>query len=75
MDSCLEGTDIITDSSSSYTGMDLKIHVVTKGNDDFLDLLGELAGWSEDEGLALTEFVVEFGKRANGEGGSFTLRV
>jgi hypothetical protein len=51
----------------------LEVHVITEGDDDFLDLLGELAGGCEDEGLALAELRVELRERADGEGGGFTL--
>jgi hypothetical protein len=53
--------------------MDLEIHVVAKGDDHLLNLLGEFAGRGEDEGLAFAEFGVEFREGSDGKGGSFTL--
>lgn len=75
MDSSLEGTNVITDGRSTDAGMDLKVHVVAEGDDDLLDLLGELAGRREDEGLALAEFGIEFREGTNGKGGGFTLKI
>mmetsp|Transcript_43107 Transcript_43107/g.77520 ORF Transcript_43107/g.77520 Transcript_43107/m.77520 type:complete len:280 (-) Transcript_43107:428-1267(-) len=72
VDTGLERTDIVTDSGTSNTSVHLKFHVVTEGDDDFLDLLGKLTGGGEDERLALTEFGIEFGEGSNCEGGGFT---
>jgi len=69
----LEGTDVVTDGGTSDTGMNLKFHVVTKGDDDLLDLLSQLTGGSKDERLAFTELGVKLGKSTNGKCGGFTL--
>ena len=73
MHSSLKSTNVITDGGTSDAGMDLEFHVVSEGNNDLLDLLGELTSGCEDEGLAFAEFGVEFGEGSDGEGGGFTL--
>jgi hypothetical protein len=73
VDASLEGADVVANSGSTDTGVDLKVHVITEGDDDLLDLLGKLAGGCEDEGLTLAELRVELRERADGEGGGFTL--
>jgi hypothetical protein len=53
--------------------VNLKIHVITEGDDDLLDLLSKLTGGGQYERLALTKFGVKLGKSSNGKGGRFTL--
>mmetsp|Transcript_19238 Transcript_19238/g.27739 ORF Transcript_19238/g.27739 Transcript_19238/m.27739 type:complete len:290 (+) Transcript_19238:189-1058(+) len=72
VDTCLKGTDIITDSGTTDTGVDSDVHVVSEGNDDLLNLLCQLTGWGKDEGLTFTEFWVQGGKSSDGESGCFT---
>mmetsp|Transcript_9826 Transcript_9826/g.21860 ORF Transcript_9826/g.21860 Transcript_9826/m.21860 type:complete len:325 (-) Transcript_9826:163-1137(-) len=72
MHSSLKSTNVITDGGTSDAGMDLEFHVVSEGNNDLLDLLGELTSGCEDEGLAFAEFGVKFGEGSDGEGGGFT---
>jgi hypothetical protein len=71
--SSLEGANVVTHGGTSDAGVDLEIHVVTEGDDDLLDLLSQLTGGGEDEGLTLTKFGVEFREGSDGEGGGFTL--
>ena len=52
MDTFLEFSHILTDVGSTNTGVTLDIYVVTEGNDDFLDLLGQLASRGKNEGLS-----------------------
>jgi len=47
----------------------LNVHKVTEGEDDLLDLLGELTGGGEDEGLALAERGVDALEDRDGKGG------
>jgi len=68
----LEGADVVADSSSSNTGVHGDVHVVAEGDDHLLDLLGQLTGGSEDEGLALTQLGVQLGQGANGKGGGLS---
>lgn len=47
----LELSHVLADVGASNASVALNVHVVTKGDDDFLDLLGQLTGGGEDEGL------------------------
>jgi len=49
----LEGLHVITDAGATNAGVALNVHEVTDGDDDLLDLLSQLTGGSEDQGLAL----------------------
>ena len=69
----LEGTDVVTDGGTSDTGMNLKLHVVTKGDDDLLNLLSQLTGGGKDERLTFTKLGIKLGESTNGKGGGFTL--
>jgi hypothetical protein len=50
----------------------LNIHEVTNGDNDLLDLLGELAGGGEDKSLASLDVVVQLLEDGDGEGSRFT---
>ena len=52
MDTLLKFSHILTDVGSTNTGVTFDIYVVTEGNDDFLDLLGQLASRGKNEGLS-----------------------
>ena len=69
----LECTNIVTNGGTTDAGVNLKIHVITEGDDDLLDLLSKLTGGGQYERLALTKFGVKLGESSNGKGGSFTL--
>jgi hypothetical protein len=47
----------------------LDVHKVTDGDDNLLDLLGQLTGGGEDEGLALLQVGVDLLQDRDGEGG------
>jgi hypothetical protein len=47
----------------------LNVHKVANGSDDFLDLLGQLTGGGEDEGLGALDVVVNLLQGRDGEGG------
>lgn len=49
----LEDLHVISNNGTTNTGVTLNIHEITDGNDDLLDLLCQLTGWSQNEGLAL----------------------
>ncbi len=51
----LKGADIVTDSSSTDTGVNLDVHEVTQRLDDLHDLLGQLAGWGKHQSLAVLD--------------------
>ena len=42
---------VLSDVDSSDTGVAVDGHVVSEGDDDLLDLLGELSGRSKDQSL------------------------
>jgi len=73
MDAGLERANVITNGSSTDTGVNLDIHVVTERNDDLLDLLSKLTRWGKDKSLTLANLGVKLSKGPNSEGGSFTL--
>jgi hypothetical protein len=47
--------NVLADSGTADTGMAVDVEVVAEGNDDLLDLLGELTGGGEDERLGLLD--------------------
>lgn len=67
----LESLHIIANTDATNTSMALNAHEVTNGNNDFLDLLGQLTGRSKDQGLASLEVGVNLLESRDGEGGSF----
>jgi hypothetical protein len=50
----------------------LDLHEVADGDDDLLNLLGELTGWCEDQGLASLDVGVDLLQDGDGEGGSLS---
>jgi hypothetical protein len=73
VDTLLEGTDIVTDSGSSDTGVNLDVHVVTESQDDLLDLARQLTGRSQDKSLAFLNFLVHEGEATDRKSSGFTL--
>lgn len=65
----LEGLHVITDAGAANAGVALNVHEVTDGDDDLLDLLSQLTGGSEDQGLALLQAGVDLLEDRDGEGG------
>ena len=56
VDAGLEGADVLADSRATDAGVhDGAVHEVGESDHHLDDLLGELAGRGEHEGLALTE--------------------
>mmetsp|Transcript_14782 Transcript_14782/g.25605 ORF Transcript_14782/g.25605 Transcript_14782/m.25605 type:complete len:510 (-) Transcript_14782:111-1640(-) len=47
----LENPDILRHAGATNASVALELHVITQGLDDLLDLLGQLAGGSENHGL------------------------
>ena len=68
----LESLHVLTDVGTTNTGMALDTHKVTNGDDDLLDLLGQLAGRGEDKGLASLEVRVDLLESRDREGGSLS---
>ena len=73
MDTTLKYADIISNSGATDAGMNLDLHVITKGNYNLLNLLSKLTRRSEDERLAFTKLRIKLGEGTNRKGGSFTL--
>lgn len=67
-----EGSHVLTDVGTTDTGVALDAHEVTNGNDDLLDLLGQLTGGSKDQSLASLHIGVNLLESGNGEGGSLS---
>ena len=68
----LEGLHVLTDTGATNAGMALNVHEVADGDDDLLDLLGQLAGGGEDESLALLDVGVDLLQDRDGEGGGLS---
>ena len=58
MNPIIELAHVLADGGASNAGVALSAHVVSQGHDDLLDLLGQLAGWGEDQSLAIPQFGV-----------------
>lgn len=59
MDSLLEVAHVFTDIGPTDASVGLGVHEVTQGNDDLLDLGGQLTGRGQDEGLAAANVGVD----------------
>ena len=58
VDTTLKGADIVTDGGSSDTSVYADVHVITQGDHNLLNLLGQLTGGSQNKALALAELSV-----------------
>jgi hypothetical protein len=63
MRSSLQLGDILLDRSSSDTSVAIDVHVITEGDDDLLDLLGEFSGGGQDQSLGFTESHVDLARK------------
>ena len=68
----LESLHVVTDAGAANAGVALNVHEVTDGDDDLLDLLGQLAGGGEDKSLAGLDRGVDLLEGGDGEGSGFT---
>lgn len=68
----LKGLHVVTDGGTANAGVAGDVHEVTDGDDDLLDLLGQLAGGGEDESLAGLDGGVDLLEGGDGEGSGFT---
>lgn len=68
----LESLHVLTDVGTTNTGVTLDAHEVTDGDDDLLDLLGQLASGSEDESLAGLEVGIDLLESRDRESGSLS---
>jgi len=65
----LEFCHVFTDIGTSHTSVALDVHVVAKGNNDFLNLLREFTGRREDKGLGSLNGHVQLLKNGDGKCG------
>jgi hypothetical protein len=65
----LESLHIVTNAGAANAGMALNVHEVANGDNDLLNLLGELTSWGEDERLASLEGRIDLLEDRDGEGG------
>ena len=68
----LQGLHVVTDGGAANAGVARDVHEVTDGDDDLLDLLGQLAGGGEDKSLAGLDRGVDLLEGGDGEGSGFT---
>jgi hypothetical protein len=68
----LKSLHIITDAGTTNACVALDVHEVANGNNDLLDLLSQLTGWGEDQGLALLDVGVELLEDGDRESGSLS---
>lgn len=65
----LQGLHVVTNAGATNAGVALDVHKVADGNNDLLDLLGQLTSGSEDQSLAGLQVGVDLLQDRNGEGG------
>lgn len=65
-----ESLHVVSYGGTTNAGVALNVHEVTNGDNDLLDLLGQLAGGCEDQSLAGLEAGVDLLENGDGERGS-----
>jgi hypothetical protein len=70
MNAILKSADVVPNSSTTNASVDADVHEVTKGHDDFDDLLSKLTSWSKDQSLAIADSDIQSLENPDGEGGS-----
>jgi hypothetical protein len=68
----LESLHVVANAGAANAGVALNVHEVTDGDNDLLDLLGELTGGGEDKRLAGLDVGVDLLQGGDGEGSRFT---
>merc|ERR1719398_52495 len=63
---------VLSDRGAANAGVTLGAHVVTQGHHHLLDLLGQLPGGGQEEGLALPQVGVDLLQDGDGEGRGLT---
>jgi hypothetical protein len=58
---------VLADVGSTDASVGLGVHEVTQGNDDLLDLRGQLTSWGKDQSLAAADFGIDGLQDCNGE--------
>ena len=67
VDALLELAHVFTDVSTTNASVALDVHVVTKRDDDLLDLLSQLTGRSQNQGLGALDAGVDLLENGDGE--------
>jgi len=62
LNTLLELGHVLTDVGSSNASMALNVHVVAEGDHNFLNLLSQLTGGGEDEGLGTLDWHIQLRK-------------
>jgi hypothetical protein len=65
----LESLHVVTDAGATNAGVALDVHEVADGDNDLLNLLSQLTGGGQDEGLALLDIGVDLLENRDREGG------
>lgn len=63
----LKGLHVLTDAGTTNAGVALNVHEVTNGDNDLLDLLGQLTSGGKDKSLALLDVGVDLLENGDGE--------
>lgn len=66
----LNRLDVVTNGGATNASVGIDVHEVADGDDNLLDLLGQLTGGGKNESLALLELGIDVLKDRDGEGGS-----
>lgn len=66
----LKSLHVITNAGAANAGVALNVHEVADGNNDLLNLLGQLTSGGENQGLALLQVGVDLLEDRDREGGS-----
>ena len=66
--SSLKSSHIVTNTGAANAGMAVDGHEITNSDNNFLNLLGQLACWRKNQCLACLEIWVNFLEDRNGEG-------
>ena len=69
MNTLLKFCNVFTDIDASQTSVTLDVHVIAKGNNDFLKLLGEFTGRRKNKGLGPLNGHVQLLKDGDGQCG------
>lgn len=67
-----QGLHVLADIGTTDTGVAVDVHEVTDGDNDLLDLLSQLTGRGQDEGLARLEIGVDLLEGGDREGSGLT---
>jgi len=68
----LKSLHVVANAGATDTGVALDLHKVTNGDHDLLDLLSQLTGWGENQGLASLDGWVELLESRDGESGGLS---